>query len=214
MSGADDSDVWNLYAKGVKKLGEKEAQKENKPNKAPQRESLIRDPVTAAPSTCHSGAIFSSLCEEKMESGTPFVSFDSEEKKTNGIPDRRAAASGMTKEPISPRQWKKEPLDLRVERNLSLGDVVIEARLDLHGQTEQAAYEKFREFVEAQHARGKRMLLVITGKGADGTSVLRANLPRWCDVTPFEDFVLAVRTAAPHHGGDGAYYVLLRKKGV
>ncbi len=73
--------------------------------------------------------------------------------------------------------WKKEPLDLRVERNMSLGDVVIEAKLDLHGQTEQAAYDAFSSFVETQQARGKRLLLVITGRGAEGASVLRANLP-------------------------------------
>ena len=95
---------------------------------------------------------------------------------------------------------------------MSLGDVVIEAKLDLHGQTEASAYDAFKEFVETQSKRGKRMLLVITGKGAGGESVLRANLPRWCDVPPFDNLVLAVRTAAQHHGGDGAYYILLRKR--
>jgi len=108
--------------------------------------------------------------------------------------------------------WKKEPLDVRVERNLSLGDVFIEAKLDLHGQTEQAAYEQLQEFIAKQTLRGKRLVLVITGRGKDGESVLRANLPRWCSVAPLDSIVHAVRTAAPQHGGDGAFYVLLRKK--
>lgn len=108
--------------------------------------------------------------------------------------------------------WKKEPLDLRVERNMSLGDVLIEAKIDLHGKTEADAYDAFRDFIEKQQARGKRMLLVITGKGIEGSSVLKQNLPRWCDVPPFDDKIMAVRTAAQHHGGEGAYYVLLRKR--
>lgn len=107
---------------------------------------------------------------------------------------------------------KAEPLDIRIERNLSLGDVVIEARLDLHGLTEQAAHEELIAFIETQQARGRRLTLVITGRGRAGESVLRANLPRWCEVAPLAGKIQALRQAAPHHGGDGAYYVLLRKK--
>jgi len=178
MSGADDQNVWGLYTKGVKRMGEKEAPKE-----------------TEAP------------LQTKSAMPMPPVVVREEKKALPEPPPPPAAPS------FSPKTWKKEPLDLRVERNMSLGDVFIEARIDLHGRSEQEAYEDFRAFVERQSARGKRMLLVITGKGgADGGSVLRANLPRWCDVPPFDALVLAVRAAAPHHGGDGAYYVLLRKK--
>lgn len=105
-----------------------------------------------------------------------------------------------------------EMLDLRVERNLSLGDVVIEAKLDLHGKTEEAAHEALLVFVDKQYSLQRRVLLVITGKGKDGMSVLRMNFPRWCEVSPLAEKILALRTAAPHHGGEGAYYLLLRKK--
>jgi len=106
-----------------------------------------------------------------------------------------------------PRQH--EPLDVRVERNLSAGDVFIEARLDLHGKTEQEAFEEYRMFVEQQSGRGRRILLVITGR----SGILRTNVPRWTATAPFTNYVQALRTAAPHHGGDGAYYVLLYKRG-
>lgn len=183
MSG-DDHDIWGSYAKGVKKLhGAVEEAAPPKPKKkAPPRQE---EPLPWADKIAQEPAV--------------------------------PAPSGAPAEPIKPNAspnpvWKKEPLDLRVERNMSLGDVVIEAKLDLHGCTEQEAYDKFKAFVETQSARGKRMLLVITGRGADGSSVLRTNLPRWCDVPPFDGRVLAVRTAAQAHGGDGAYYVLLRKR--
>ncbi|MFA6279577.1 MAG: Smr/MutS family protein [Bdellovibrionales bacterium] len=175
MSSAEDQDIWGLYAKGVKRMGDKE------PEAPLQTKSAVPLPQAAAP-------------------------LESPEKEP--ALQREAAAPP----PSLPKVWNKEPLDLRIERNMSLGDVFIEAKLDLHGQTEAGAYESFKAFVETQSERGKRMLLVITGKGALGTSVLRSNLPRWCAVPPFDAQVLAVRTAAQHHGGDGAYYVLLRKR--
>ncbi len=173
MSSVDDQDIWGLYAKGVKRMGE--------------QEPLPLQTKSALP-------LSSPVKEEKKAIAQPLVP--------------------PPPPPSLPKTWKSEPLDLRVERNMSLGDVFIEAKLDLHGKTEAAAYESLKAFVETQSARGKRMLLVITGKGGvEGSSILRSNLPRWCTVPPFDGLVLAVRTAASHHGGEGAYYVLLRKRG-
>lgn len=185
MTSDDDAEaIWGSYAKGVKKLHSKEDRTEP-PTKPKKRPAPLQEEPLPWP---------------EINDATP------------------PAIEVKPPEPPKPvaqtRPWKKEPLDPRVERNMSLGDVFIEAKLDLHGRTEQEAYNAFVAFIEAQQKRGKRMLLVITGKGGEaGTSVLRANLPRWCTVAPFDDDVLAVRTAAPHHGGDGAYYVLLRKGG-
>lgn len=185
MTGGADDDVWQLYAKGVKKLAaEKETPLPSK--KRPKKQEEKNDPLpeawTAMPKTMPQ---------------QPIVPIK-EETKTEKQPAKEKKA------------WKKEPLDLRVERNLSLGDVVIEGRLDLHGLTESEAHERLSVFIEAAFGRSKRLVLVITGKGGEG--VLRANMPRWCDVPPLDECVLAVRAAAPHHGGEGAYYVLLRKK--
>jgi len=82
----------------------------------------------------------------------------------------------------------------------------------LHGLRQQEAHELLQRFVATQAARGKRALLVITGKGASGKSVLRANFPRWCAEQPLAELILALRPAAPQHGGAGAWYVMLRKK--
>ncbi|MDD3182600.1 MAG: Smr/MutS family protein [Alphaproteobacteria bacterium] len=187
MTPSDEQDVWSLYAKGVKKLGHKEEE----PVSPPLRKKA--QPVMPEPPLFEEGL--------KAEAAVAPVS------KQSGIVEPIQTPSV----PVQPKVWKKEPLDLRIERNMSLGDVVIEAKLDLHGKTEAEAYDAFSAFIETQQKRGKRMLLVITGKGQDGASVLRGNLPRWCDTAPFEEAILAVRTAAQHHGGDGAYYVLLRK---
>ncbi len=71
-----------------------------------------------------------------------------------------------------------------------------------------------------QHSAGKRLLLVITGKGKlrdeDGPipvrlGMLRHQVPEWLRLQPLAGVVLQVTQAHPIHGGSGAYYVYLRK---
>ena len=42
--------------------------------------------------------------------------------------------------------------------------------------------------------------------------VLRRNLPRWLTESPVRQIVLRLEPARSQHGGDGAFYVLLRRK--
>lgn len=104
-------------------------------------------------------------------------------------------------------------LDRTVERNLRQGEVILEARLDLHGKTLQEAYDALGAFIAKQSGLGRRLLLVITGKGSDDGATLRSKFPRWCAEPVFAQHILAIRAAAPQHGGAGAWYVLLRKRG-
>jgi DNA-nicking Smr family endonuclease len=194
-----DETPWSQYAKGVQKLGAKtESAKQT-----PEQEGLPHAPnlpPRAGPAV--SLDTMPAEWRQKIEGTAPTVT-----PEPPPLP-----------EPPAPRQTEKPPtpvrevLDPRIEKNISLGEVMIEARLDLHGKTESDAHEALSTFIESQRKRGRRMLLVITGKGRDGLSVLRTNLPRWCDVPPLDQHILAVRTAAQHHGGEGAYYILLRKK--
>jgi DNA-nicking Smr family endonuclease len=57
-------------------------------------------------------------------------------------------------------------------------------------------------------------LLVITGKGSagEGAGVLRRNAPAWLMASPRSGRILTTEPAHPRHGGDGAFYVLLRRK--
>ena len=71
-------------------------------------------------------------------------------------------------------------------------------------------------------------MLVITGKGApartalderaerDGIErgVLRRNVPRWLAEPELAGIVIGFTTAAVNHGGEGALYVHLRKRGA
>ena len=98
----------------------------------------------------------------------------------------------------------------------------IEAQIDLHGKSQQRAYEVLQQFMASSHRRGLRCVLVITGKGRShggeyseewifNDSVLRQRVPEWLSVPPLSEMTLKHFPAQPRHGGEGAYYVYLRR---
>ncbi len=106
-------------------------------------------------------------------------------------------------------------LDKRNAARLRRGKLPIEGRIDLHGLTQARAHSVLLGFVARAHELGQRCVLVITGKGTrpdGGVGVLRASVPRWLNEAPMRERVLAVTNATPGDGGEGAFYVLLRRK--
>lgn len=86
------------------------------------------------------------------------------------------------------------------------------AILDLHGMRQDAAHRALANFIAAARATGDTMVLVITGKGRGGSEgVLRANLPRWLAEPEFRNQILGLSRAHIGHGGDGAFYLRLKK---
>jgi DNA-nicking Smr family endonuclease len=100
-----------------------------------------------------------------------------------------------------------------VER-LKRGQVNVEARIDLHGMDQRAAFAALMGFIETSSRGGRRALLIITGKGAvsEGGGVLRRNAPNWLMSSPLAGRILAIQPAHARHGGEGAFYVLLRRR--
>jgi len=88
----------------------------------------------------------------------------------------------------------------------------IDGRLDLHGMTQEAAHAALNGFVLRAYDSGRRCLLVITGKGRLGSGVLRAEVPRWLNQTPLRERVLGFSYAKARHGGEGALYVLVKRR--
>jgi len=129
----------------------------------------------------------------------------------------------------SPKAAKGPPpapaLDRRQTRRIAAGRTEIEARLDLHGLTQQAAHDRLVGFLRSAAAQGLKTVLVITGKGGARPSqdesgwarvaepgVLRRNVPRWLAEAPLREVVIGYQTAAIRHGGEGAFYVTLRRR--
>jgi len=105
-------------------------------------------------------------------------------------------------------------VDRRTVDRLRRGKLPIEARLDLHGNYQDAAHAELNHFIAASAAAGRRVVLVITGKGSvgEGGGVLRRRLPDWLNQPACRPHVLAFAGARPEHGGGGAFYVLLRRQ--
>lgn len=106
-------------------------------------------------------------------------------------------------------------LDKRTMDRLRRGQLPVEAEIDLHGYTQEQAHSALNAFIIGQAATGRRCVRVITGKGSfrqGGGGVLKTAVPRWLNETPLQDSILAFTHARRDDGGEGALYVLLRRK--
>jgi len=106
-------------------------------------------------------------------------------------------------------------VDKSTATRLKKGRQPIEGRLDLHGMTQSEAHPALDAFIEKASRNGKRAVLVITGKGTklDGSvGVLRQAVPRWLNLPPNRPRILAFSHATAKDGGEGALYVLLKRK--
>lgn len=111
-------------------------------------------------------------------------------------------------------------MDHKAYGRLRRGKLKPEARIDLHGMTLAQAHPALIGFILRSSSEGLRLVLVITGKGKhrdDGGpiptkfGVLRHQVPQWLRMSPIGGLVLQVSEAHIRHGGQGAYYVYLRR---
>lgn len=119
------------------------------------------------------------------------------------------------------------PFDRKRARGLVTGRIAIDAKLDLHGLRQDEAFHRLQGFLHACSARGLSTVIVVTGKGgvrpASGPQeligytgpergILRRNLPLWLDQPDLRAIVASYAQASIRHGGDGAFYIHLRKR--
>ena len=111
-------------------------------------------------------------------------------------------------------------MDRKSFDQMKRGKLRPEGKIDLHGMTLDRAHPALTRFILSAQAQGKRLVLVVTGKGKrrddDGPipvrhGVLRHQVPEWLSMPPLSPAVLQVTQAHLRHGGGGAYYVYLRK---
>ncbi|PHZ84254.1 Smr/MutS family protein [Paremcibacter congregatus] len=110
-------------------------------------------------------------------------------------------------------------------QRLRRGKVKPEGKIDLHGMTQDKAYAVLSRYILEAQQRGKRFILVITGKGGRGDQmnnsradydrergVLKTNVPRWLSQGDLSRHVVSYYAANREHGGDGALYVVLKRQ--
>jgi len=108
-------------------------------------------------------------------------------------------------------------LDRSTSENLRKGKIKIEGNLDLHGYGYDDAKKTVEKFVEDAYFSDKRCVLIITGKGGvkfskTSSGIIKQSLPAWINQGNLKNMILGFSIAKPKDGGDGAFYVLLRRK--
>lgn len=105
-------------------------------------------------------------------------------------------------------------VDRSLIRRLHQGRFSVQGHVDLHGLTGAEAEQVLSQFIHNALVSGKRMVLVIHGRGlsSPGPPVLKNMVYTWLTRGPLRRNILAFASARSCDGGAGATYVLLRKK--
>jgi DNA-nicking Smr family endonuclease len=123
--------------------------------------------------------------------------------------------------PLPAANMPDKAVDPAIRKKVGRGRIEIDGRIDLHGMTQTEARGALHRFIHARFSRGDRTVLVITGKGLKTDSdyiaamtergVLRTMLPIWLSEPSLSPMVSGWSVAARGHGGEGAWYVRLRR---
>jgi DNA-nicking Smr family endonuclease len=149
-------------------------------------------------------------------------------KSSTTPPAANTTAPQTRSHPVTPRESPRPspplaPLGRRLKQRVARGREPIDARLDLHGMTQQEAHAALLRFLHRAQASGVKTALVVTGKGLRKSSndaernaenrpgVLKRQVPMWLALPEFRPFVVGFDDAHVGHGGEGALYVRLRR---
>jgi len=101
-----------------------------------------------------------------------------------------------------------------VPARLRRGQWALQAEIDLHGLTREAARDALVAFLRESHRRGQRCVRVVHGKGHGSPGrqpVLKEKVQRWLAQ---RNEVIAFAQASGAQGGAGALLVLLAPRGA
>lgn len=130
-------------------------------------------------------------------------------------PANQAFDKNAPKEDAAKPKGIHHPLEKPVKRKIARGRLSLEARIDLHGMIQSEAHGILLDFLLRAHERGLRHVLVITGKGSSlgSEGALKRAVPLWFSKAEFRFLISSYETAARQHGGEGALYVRLSRRG-
>lgn len=139
-------------------------------------------------------------------------------KKTTA-PVHKPKWKPLVHEPVVKSTVKRSPVELPAVASDVFAGIKskkrsIDARLDLHGLTQDAAHRKAIAFISQCYARHLKTVLIITGKGSASNSegILQKNLSRWLGAHAESVKHISGITQAPRElGGAGAFVITLKK---
>lgn len=197
---AAELDLWRLVVRDAAPLRRQAA-------KAKPAPAAPAAPATAQPSAAAPSA--------PPAAGSPVTAPAPTERLAELLRGLKLSEKGSVTVQLAPSALgARAGLDKRTDEKVRRGRLAIDGRIDLHGMTQSEAHDALLGFIRRSHGNGRRLVLVITGKGGmpRGEGVLRSAVPRWLQEGSIRPLVLAVHQAQPQHGGGGAYYVYLKRR--
>jgi DNA-nicking Smr family endonuclease len=162
--------------------------------------------------------------DEKTSAPSPGRAASTPRPRRAGAPPAAQAASQAPT-----HNGGSSQIDAKLSRKIRRGQVEIDARLDLHGMTQATAHAALRRFIVRCAAQNRRTVLVITGKGRESrdeqdgdwwadmgrepSGILRRSISGWLADPALRPLIVGFEPAAPHHGGGGAFYIRLKRRG-
>lgn len=108
--------------------------------------------------------------------------------------------------------FRRDSVSNKIFLRLKSGEFPLEAEIDLHGMRVAEARTQLQRFLRECIERGLISVRIIHGKGARSGPegpILKPSVHHWLSLW---DEVLAFASSQPRHGGNGAVYVLLKKR--
>jgi DNA-nicking Smr family endonuclease len=166
--------------------------------------SIFRDLMRDVRPLADTGRIAPEVVAPKRQARSPIK----EVVKLDGLTDSMVAHEGRYE--VETGVFARSGLQKDVLRRLRRGYWAVQAKLDLHGLTRDAARVSLVQFLGDCALQKMRCVRIVHGKGTnspDGLGVLRQLLPVWlvqCET------VLAFCPARSNEGGSGAVVILLK----
>ena len=119
-------------------------------------------------------------------------------------------------------EFSLEKIDLK--KGIKKRSFHLDKKIDFHGKSLLESEEQFNNTIIESYNSGQRCLLFVTGKGLFKLKnheesykpklyhgIIRASFVEWARSKKFSKYILSFEQASIEHGGDGAFYVYLRK---
>jgi DNA-nicking Smr family endonuclease len=155
----------------------------------------------------------------RIKKEDPKINYKSEKKNIVKKPE---AITPNVNTVIKNSEFSLEKIDLK--KGIKKGSFHIDKKTDFHGKSLLESEEQFNNTIIESYNNGQRCLLFVTGKGLFKSKnyeesykpklyhgIIRASFIEWVRSKKFSKHILSFEQASIEHGGDGAFYVYLRK---